>query len=162
MTSELQVPVIEKMIKDLLADEPPYFLLEVKIKPTNNVKVFVDGDQGIAIEKCVAINRALYRQIEAANLFPSGDFSLEVSSPGLDEPLKTHRQYLKNIGREVEVVLKDGSKMDGKLLEVDDAGLVIEETRGRGQHGRPSKKLEVLLHKFSFEQIKSTRIRIVF
>ena len=49
-------------------------------------------------------------------------FHLEVSSPGLDEPLKLHRQYLKNIGRKVEVLLKDGRKIEGKLLEVNETG----------------------------------------
>ncbi len=63
-------------------------------------------------------NRALYKQIEAEGIFPDGDFSLEVSSPGLDEPLKLKRQYQKNIGRNVEVTLQDGSKKEGKLLSI--------------------------------------------
>src|SRR5580698_9642471 len=91
---------IEGMVQEILAGEPGYFLVEVKIKPTNNVKVYIDGDQGISIEKCVQFNRALYKKLDEAAFFPAGDFSLEVSSPGLDEPLKLHRQYRKNIGRQ--------------------------------------------------------------
>jgi ribosome maturation factor RimP len=57
-------------------------------------------------------------------MYPNGDFSLEVSSPGLDEPLKLHRQYLKNINRNVEVTLKDGSRIEGVMA------LVSEESIG--------------------------------
>ena len=129
--------------------------MDIKIKPTNNVKVYIDGDQGISIEKCVQFNRALYKRIEEAGLFPGGDFSLEVSSPGLDEPLKLHRQYRKNIGRQVELVLQDGSKIEGRLLEVSEDGIIVEETRGK------NKKKEIVNHTFLFENIKTTKIQVV-
>jgi len=143
-------------MQTMLADEPGYFLVDVRIKPTNNVKVYIDGDQGISIEKCVRYNRALYKKLEETGLFPNGDFSLEVSSPGLDEPLKLHRQYKKNIGRQVELVLQDGSKIEGRLLEVSEDGIIVEEIRGR------NKKKEVINHTFLFENIKTTKIQVVF
>lgn len=140
----------------MLANDPAYFLVEIKIKPTNNVKLFLDGDQGVTIEKCISWNRALYKKIEEENLFPNGDFSLEVSSPGVDEPLKLFRQYKKNIGRTVEVILKDGIKVTGKLIDVSDEAIMVEETKGK------NKKKEVLQHNFLFDQIKSTKIQTVF
>jgi ribosome maturation factor RimP len=114
--------IIENSINNLIAGDEGIFLVEVKIKPTNNIKVFVDGDKGVSIEKLVQYNRSLYKQIEESSLFPGGDFSLEVSSPGLDEPLKLHRQYVKNIGRYVEVIEKEGSKKEGKMLSVTETG----------------------------------------
>ena len=156
MTIDTQVSTIEKMLEELLAADPAHFLVEIKIKPTNNVKVYLDGDQGITIEKCISINRALYKKLEEAALFPGDDFSLEVSSPGLDEPLKMFRQYKKNTGRLVEVLLKDGVKVEGKLLEVQENEIVVEETKGK------NKKKEVITHHFPFESIKSTKIQIVF
>ena len=153
---DTQVQAIEQMVRNLLDEDPAYFLVEIKIKPTNNVKVFLDGDQGITIEKCIAINRALYRKMEETALFPNGDFSLEVSSPGLDEPLKLFRQYKKNIGRPVEVLLKDGIKVTGKMIDVQEGAIVVEETRGK------NKKKEVLQHNFLFDNIKSTKIQTVF
>lgn len=156
MSSETQLQVIEGMLSDILEDEPALFLVEIKIKPTNNIKIYLDGDAGIPIEKCVSINRQLYKKIEAAGLYSDGDFSLEISSPGLDEPLKLMRQYRKNIGRKVEVVLKDGSKVEGKLKEVNDEGIVIEETRGK------IKKPEIVEHRVSLETVKTTKIQIVF
>jgi ribosome maturation factor RimP len=150
------IKTVEGMIQAMLGDEPGYFLVDIRVKPTNNIKVFIDGDQGISIEKCVQVNRALYKKFEETGLFPNGDFSLEVSSPGLDEPLKLHRQYRKNIGRQVEIVLQDGSKVEGRLLEVSEDGIIVEETRGR------NKKKEVINHTFLFDNIKTTKIQVVF
>jgi len=150
------IKTVEGILQPLLAEEPGYFLVDIRIKPTNNIKVFIDGDQGISIEKCVRYNRALYRKLEEMALFPDGDFSLEVSSPGLDEPLKLLRQYKKNVGRQVELVLQDGSKTEGRLLEVTEDGVIVEETKGK------NKKKEVINHTFLFDNIKTTKIQIVF
>ena len=150
------VKTIEGLVQNILEGEPGYFLVDVRIKPTNNVKVFIDGDQGISIEKCVQVNRALYKKFEETGFFPNGDFSLEVSSPGLDEPLKLHRQYRKNVGRQVELVFLDGSRVEGRLLEVGEDGIIVEETKGR------NKKKEVTNHTFLFDNIKSTKIQVVF
>ena len=155
MVNEI-VKAVEGMVQALLAGEAGYFLVDVRIKPTNNVKVFIDGDQGISIEKCVQVNRALYKKLDESALFPAGDFSLEVSSPGLDEPLKLLRQYKKNIGRQVELVLQDGSKKEGRLLDVSEDGIIVEETRGK------NKKKEVINHTFLFDNIKTTKIQVVF
>jgi len=150
------IKVIESIVEGLLAEEPGYFLVEVRVKPTNNIKVFLDGDVGIPIEKCVQVNRALYKRLEGSGIFPSNDFSLEVSSPGLDEPLKLLRQYKKNIGRQVELILQDGSRKEGRLLEVGEDGIVVEETKGK------NKKKEVINHAFLFDNIKTTKIQVVF
>lgn len=156
MSSDASKQVIEQLVIDLLHDSPECFLVEVKVKPTNNVKVFLDADNGISIAKCVTYNRALYKQIEEKALFPAGDFSLEVSSPGLDEPLKLTRQYRKNIGRYLEVILTDGTKLDGKLLELVASGIVLEETKGK------NKKKETIQHTIFFDNIKTTKIQIQF
>src|SRR5580692_7097827 len=79
------------------------FIVSIKVKPINNIKVYLDADSGFSIDKCTAVNRKLYARIEEEQMFPAGDFSLEVSSPGVDEPLTQMRQYKKNIGRKVTV-----------------------------------------------------------
>ncbi len=150
------IKAVESLVQALLAGEPGYFLVDIRIKPTNNLKVFIDGDQGISIEKVVQYNRALYKKLDESGFFPTGDFSLEVSSPGLDEPLKLIRQYKKNIGRQVELVLQDGSKKEGRLLEVSEDGVIVEEIRGK------NKKKEVINHTFLFDNIKTTKIQVVF
>ena len=156
MTIENQVKAVEGMVNGILAADPQHFLVEVRIKPTNNIKVYLDGDSGISIEKCIVYNRQLYKQIESSGLFPADDFSLEVSSPGLDEPLKLLRQYYKNTGRKVEVLQNNGIRIDGVMKEVDESGIKVEETRGK------NKKKETIEHFVPFESIKSTKIQIVF
>ncbi|MBI1781497.1 MAG: ribosome maturation factor [Sphingobacteriales bacterium] len=156
MTNETLISTVENMLGDIIGPHPDMFLVEIRVKPTNNVKVFIDADSGISIEKCISVNRALYKKMEESGLFPNGDFSLEVSSPGLDEPLKLFRQYKKNIGRNVEVITKDGQRKEGKLLEVSEDGFIVEETKGK------NKKKEVINHTFLFDHIKTTKIQAVF
>ncbi len=153
MNTENQVEVVERRVNELINELPGYFLVEVSIKPTNNIRVYVDADQGAAIDQLTKINRTLYKWIEE-NLFPNGDFSIEVSSPGLEEPLKLERQYLKNIGRFVEVLLKNGIKEEGKLLSVSENEIVVEEPKGQG------KKKELVQHLILKADIKSTKIQI--
>jgi len=155
MNNENQLATIRSKIDELLNDLPGYFLVEVSIKPTNNIKVFVDADQGAAIDQLSKINRALYKWVEE-NMFPNGDFSIEVSSPGLDEALKMDRQYVKNIGRFVEVLLKTGIKRDGKLISTSENEIVVEEEKGHG------KKKELIQHKILKEEIKTTKIQVKF
>ena len=153
MNPESQIQAIEQKLGKLLENEQGYFLVEVSIRPTNNIKVFVDADQGASIDRLVHLNRALYKQVEET-MFPNGDFSLEVSSPGLDEPFKLFRQYIKNTGRPVEVVQKNGIKKEGKLISASGNEILIEEEKGKGKHK------EIVQHTIPFENIKSTKVQI--
>jgi ribosome maturation factor RimP len=156
MNKDQQIEAIAQMMNGLLEQEPAYFLVETTIKPTNNIKVFLDSDTGVVIEKCVAFNRQLYKLIEESELYPAGDFSLEVSSPGLEEPLKLHRQYVKNVGRLVEVTPVEGTVLTGVLKEVGEAQITLVEEKGK------NKKKEILEHIIPFDNIKTTKIQIVF
>lgn len=147
---------VRQKTQAILQDRPEHFLVEIRVKPTNNIKVFIDGDNGVGIDDLVKYNRTLYKQLEEEALFPDGNYSLEVSSPGLDEPLKLHRQYLKNIGRFVEVALQDGKMIEGKLLQATENDISVEETKGKG------KKAEIVQHTLSFDNIKTTKIQIKF
>jgi len=156
MINDTVITEVEGLINNLLASEAGDFLVSVKIKPTNNIKIFVDSDEGMSIEKCVKYNRKLYAQIEEKAIFPDGNFSLEISSPGVDEPLKLHRQYVKNKGRNVLVTFKDGSEKDGQLLEVTETDIIIEQKTGKG------KKAETHQYVIPFDNIKATIVQVKF
>ena len=147
---------IEELADGILQDDPALFRVQVKIKPINNIKLYVDGDNGITIEKCVKINRQLYKKIEEADMFPEGDFSLEVSSPGVGEPLQLRRQYIKNIGRGVEVVFHDQAVKTGKLVEVTTEDIILEETSGK------NKKAQTQQVVIPFINIKTITVQIQF
>jgi ribosome maturation factor RimP len=156
MQTEDQIRIIGEKVNSLLANHPSHFLVEVRIKPTNNVKVFIDADEGVILSDLIDYNRKLYKQLEESGLFPNGDFSLEVSSPGLDEPLKLFRQYKKNVGRFVDITMNDSSKKEGKLIEATEDGIVIETETGKG------KKKEIKQESILFDQIKNTKIQVKF
>lgn len=166
MQTEQQIKSIEQRINELLAEHPSHFLVEIRIKPTNNVKVFIDADEGINLATLIEYNRKLYKQLEETAFFPDGDFSLEVSSPGLDEPLKKNRQYKKNIGRYIEATLNDGVKKEGKLIEVTEDGVLIEIETGKarpaGHRSNGGKKKETMQESILFSDIKTTKIQIKF
>jgi len=153
---ETKLKEIEEQIQLLLVDEPTYFLVSAFIKPTNNIKIFMDGDAGFPIEKCVKINRQLYSLIEEKAWYPEGEFSLEVSSPGIDEPLQLLRQYQKNIGRSVAVAFADGTEKIGTLLAVTPADILLETIEGKG------KKAVTQQLVIAFSNIKTTTVQIKF
>ena len=136
--------------------EKDMFLVDMRIKPTNNIKIYIDSDEGLSIEKCIRINRALYKQLEEIALFTNGDFSLEISSPGLDEPLKLHRQYVKNKGRKVDITLTEGQIMTGLLMDVNENGVVLKVSEGKGKKA-VEKELDIL-----WNNIKQTKVLISF
>jgi ribosome maturation factor RimP len=152
---------IEEYTSNLLQKNEDLFLVDVKVKPGNNIKIFIDGDNGVTIDTCTQINRVLYREIEKNGLFPGGDFSLEVSSPGVDEPLKLFRQYKKNIGRRVEVVLNDESRKEGKLSEVNADEIIIEETDDKTKK-KKDRNIVPQRTNILFNQIKQTKVLITF
>ena len=156
MDSQSLIKALEDKTLSLIEADKDLFLVEVRIKPTNNIKIYIDGDQGVSVDKLVSYNRKLYRQLEEEGVFPNGDFSLELSSPGLDEPLKLHRQYLKNVGRNVEVVLLEGQKLEGTLKAVSETQIDIEIVKGKG------KKAVTELHAVPFSTIKTTKVQIKF
>jgi ribosome maturation factor RimP len=156
MDQQTAIKAIEELIEKTIDGDNDVFLVSVRIKPTNNFKVYLDADSGLSIEKCIKINRALYKAIEEYGWYPDGDFSLEVSSPGVDEPLKMLRQYKKNVGRKLEVVFKDDTKKEGKLTGVDESNIYFEYTEGK------NKKAVTHNQEIAFSDIKQATVLISF
>lgn len=151
--------IIEKIkafTEEIITDSS-LFVVDLFIKPTNNVKVFLDGDNGISIDVISKINRALYKKLEETALFPNDDFSLEVSSPGIDKPLKLQRQYPKNIGRTVHVVLADGTEYRGVLNSVNDSDIIVLPTPEKKGKAAETKEITI-----PFDQIKTTTVELKF
>lgn len=147
---------IEAFVEELLKEWPSVFLIEVKMALGNVISVLLDADDGITIEKCTIVNKALYKFIEESDFFADGNFSLEVSSPGVGKPLKLIRQYQKNIGRKVGVLMNDDTTIEGILKEVNEENIIIEEQIGKG------KKMTMNTTTILFNQIKHTTVLITF
>lgn len=148
--------VLEKIIAltEPLLEGTDMFIVNVRIKPTNNIKLFVDADEGLSVSKSATLNRKLYALLEAENMFPDGDFSLEVSSPGVDEPLTSLRQYKKNIGRTVLITPEEGADILGVMKEVKEDSLVLEV--------KVPKKKETTVIEVPMSIIKKITVQIIF
>ncbi|HUM45827.1 MAG TPA: hypothetical protein PLD84_02790 [Chitinophagales bacterium] len=145
-----------KEVLEILLREKDSYLVELKVRKGQLVQVFVDRDPHITIEDCAWISRGLQKELD--KLFPfSEQHTLEVSSPGMGEPLKVLRQYKKCVGREVEVLLLSGMKKKGILLYADEEKLVLEEI-----FTTKLKETTPLQTEIPFLNIKSTNVVIKF
>jgi ribosome maturation factor RimP len=152
---------VEKILEE--KGDQLLFLVDVVIpnaKNSQKVLVHLDGDGGVNIDTCAEISRKLGSMLEEEGLI-SGSFTLEVSSPGLDLPLKLQRQYYKNRGRKVKVLTQDDVTHKGTLKEVSDEHIIIEE-QPKGKEAQRKKKgntKEVLI---PFQEIKKTNVLASF
>jgi len=98
------------------------FIVEILIRPGNNIIVQIDTDKGITLDECADLNRFINERLDRED----EDYELEVTSPGLSSPFKVREQYLKNIGKKVEVILKDGKKYQGILSKYTEDQIELE------------------------------------
>jgi ribosome maturation factor RimP len=141
---------LEAILKEVLRGTG-IFQVDIRVDPGNRILVHVDKTEGITIEDCARISRALEGKLNRDR----EDFSLEVSSPGLDAPLRVPEQYMKNIGRMVSVQLRDGSRVLGILRDSDGEGIHLEVPAGKKGAKPESQDLK-------FTEITSTKVQIQF
>ncbi len=106
-----------------------FFIVDVTVTGQHSrpkIAISLDGDEGITIDACAKVSREVGDRIEKKDLVPLA-YTLEVSSPGLDQPLKLPRQYTRHLGRNVKVYLRDGSICTGKLLANDGQMITLAE-----------------------------------
>jgi len=126
--TESIVDQVQTVVENILSEQEDLFLVDI-IKKGNDrsgkLIVLLDGDKGITIEKCSEVSRAVSHFIDE-EIELSEPLTLEVSSAGLDHPLKLNRQYVKNIGKNVKVTLNDKSIVEGQLKKVEDTSIELE------------------------------------
>jgi ribosome maturation factor RimP len=151
---------IEKKVKELveekIADKPNLFIVDIKMHSNGKLVILVDGDNGVGIDDVAGISRFVGFKLEEENVIETA-YNLEVSSPGLDAPLKSIRQYIKNIGRNLAIKMADGTKREGKLSSITEDAIVIEEkVKEKG------KRAEVIEAVIPVDQITETKVLISF
>jgi ribosome maturation factor RimP len=133
------------------------FLISVKVRNGNHITVVIDGDEPLRIEDCIAVSRHIEskfdREVE--------DFELRVFSAGIDQPYVQLRQYIKNIGREVEVSLMDGTIVKGILLAANEQQIQLEEKVAKKKKQANGATVEGALT-IPFSDIKQTKEIISF
>lgn len=106
---------IEELLNDFLAEREDLFLINLKFSAADDITVILDGDNGVSLQDCLDASRAIENNLDREE----HDFSLQVMSAGLSEPLSSERQFNKNLGREIEVLLNDATEIEGELLKVE-------------------------------------------
>ncbi len=144
------------LVEEKISDRPDLFLVDVKMHSNGKLIIMVDGDKGIGVGDCAAISRHVGYHLEEENVIEQA-YNLEVSSPGLDTPLTMKRQYEKNIGRNLGIKQPEAKSREGKLLNVTEEGVTIEEkVKEKG------KKAEVIESFIPFSEITETKVLISF
>ncbi len=153
----ITVNLINEIVSKIIAQNG-LFIVEISVMPGNKIIVLVDSMKGVSISDCITLSRSIEKLLDR----DVEDFALEVSSPGLTNPFRVIQQYLKNIGQNVEVLLKNGQKHSGKLISVKNDTFCLEVHKKIKHEGK--KKPEIITEEknFTFNEVKTTNIVINF
>lgn len=153
---------IRAKLADLAVDclRPGHFVVEVVASSKNlsKITVVIDGDAGVTIDDCGELSRQLSARLDEID-FGIGHYVLEVSTPGLDQPLKLTRQYRRNVGRGLKVHRRDKSIVAGKLVSATDSGIVLQEQVKEAKKGKVITGPEIAL---SYEDIEKAFVMVSF
>ena len=148
---------VENLLEEAFQEYNSLFLISLDISDQNHIIIVIDGDQGVSVNDCIAVSRKIENNLDREE----EDFSLEVASSGVSEPLKLPRQYQKNIGRKLEVNTKT-DKFVGNLTDVNEEGIVLS---WKAKEPKPIGKGKVTVDKeakIAFQEIEKAKVVITF
>jgi len=149
---------IQEIVEKHLPDEN-HFIVDVNLSEKSGktfLGILIDSDLGVTIQACAKLSRAVSEELEAKEMMPEA-YVLEVSSPGIDYPLNSRRQYQKNINRELKITLTDGKEVTGKLLEVGDTEVKLSVKKKEKGKKATEEELQV-----PFEKMKKSIVQVSF
>ncbi len=148
---------VVELIDKALVENPSLFLIDLEITADNQIRVTLDGDNGVKVEDCIAVSRAVEH-----NLDEELDFSIDVMSCGASEPLTMQRQYVKNVGRNVMVKTDKGEKIEATLTAADEHNVTLN---WKAREPKPIGKGKVTVKKeavIPYNEIVETKVMIKF
>lgn len=151
------VEEVDKLLASFLDENQNIFLVEKKVSSGNQIEILIDSFENISIKDCILLSRHIEFSLDR----DENDFSLQVASAGLSEPFKVFMQYQKYIGSQVDVYLRGGQKVFGKLIDADASKGIKLETKRTEKVGKKKKEVLEELH-FTFDQIDKTKLVISF
>ncbi|MDO6517452.1 ribosome assembly cofactor RimP [Zobellia uliginosa] len=148
---------VKALLDDALAADDMLFLIDFSMSADNHIKVVLDGDEGVTVQDCMKISRAIEHNLDRDEY----DFSLEVASAGAASPIVMPRQYTKNIGRKL-MVRTEAETFEGNLTGTTDEGIVLE---WKAREPKPIGKGKVTVQKkeeINFSDIKEAKVILKF
>jgi len=153
----IEKDVIRSLVESKL-DGTEYYIVDISVSTDNLISVEIDNDNGVSIDDCVALSRYIDESLDREK----EDFELEIGSAGITSPFKILRQYVKNIGNEVEMLLKSGIKLTGVLKSADEGGATISVDKKVKTEGSKRKAVVREDQTYSYDEIKYTKYLIRF
>ena len=139
-------------------DNDEVFVVDLKVSVSNKIQLQIDSITGIGIDYCVIISRLIESSLDR----DSEDFELEVSSPGLGQPFRVIQQYIKNIGREIQITPLDGKQFSGILKAIEGEYVIVECSEKLKAEGSKKKELVLVEKKISQKEIKKAELIVKF
>lgn len=155
----MKIEELTRYITERLADTD-YYLIDVREEPGDRFVVEIDSDEGVVIDFCTELARGVDAEFPREE--EGEDYELEVGSAGLTSPFKVQRQYVKNLGQDVEVLTQDGRKLHGVLREADDTGFVVEYSVKEKPEGAKRAVLVARKERFAYGDVKMVRVDLKF
>ena len=151
--------LVKQLIDEAVAENPSLFLVDWSISPDNAIEILVDGDEGLSIDEIVRISRHVEHNLDREE----ADFSLNVSSAGVGNPLMMPRQYKKNIGKNLKVTKIDGTKdLEGELASADEEGILLKWTAREPKTVGKGKQTVEKKERINYSEIKKAIVKITF
>ncbi|PHQ31126.1 ribosome assembly cofactor RimP [Leeuwenhoekiella nanhaiensis] len=149
---------VKELLDEAFEEYNSLFLIDFTVKGANEIRVVIDGDEGVTVQDCMNVSRKVEHNLDREE----EDFSLEVMSAGATEPLINKRQYKKNIGRDLEVKLEDGSKVAGTLDAADDEKISLSwKERVPKEVGKGKMTVEKK-EEIAYDVISQAKVKIKF
>lgn len=149
---------VAELLKNALDENKSLFLIDLNISEDNQIWVILDGDKGVTVEDCMAVSREIEHNLDREEY----DFSLEVMSSGVSEPLTLPRQYRKNIGRILKVKTTKEEKIEGELIAANDESCTLTWS---AREPKPVGKGKVTVQKeavLPYKDIMEAKVMITF
>jgi len=150
--------IIEDLLNQAIAERPHLFVVDCSISNSNNVLITIDGDNGVTLQDCIDIHKAINNNINEEEY----DFSLEVASCGATAPIKNFRQFNKNIGRTLSITTKDNEKLEAILTGLEGENLLLEWQAREPKKLGKGKETVTKNASISYNNIKEVFVKIIF
>lgn len=149
--------IVNQLVEEYFKDSE-FYLVDLVLTPDHRINIEIDAFKGVSIDDCVQLNRFLIEKLNPE----IEEYELEVSSAGITSPFKVIRQYHKNIGREVEVLTRDGKKITGTLESAgDEVFQLVVEMKVKEEGAKRKSILEETIP-FKYSEVKTTKMIIRF
>lgn len=148
---------IKELTAEAIAENDSLFLIDISFGADSAIKVIIDGISGVPLSECIRVSRHIEHNLDREK----EDFSLEVTTPSITDPITDKRQYQKNLNRVLKVKTED-AKFEGTLKEVNDTDILLQ---WKTREPKPIGKGKVTVEKqerIPLDEIKQAKVKIIF